>query len=66
MMQITKEALQNIVNHLPENAEVQAVINKILLTAKLDKAFEELKEGNGISEKELEKEMDEWLKENYG
>jgi len=65
-MQITKEALQNIVNHLPENAEVQAVIDKILLTAKLDKAFEELKEGNGISEKELEKEMDEWFKENYG
>lgn len=65
-MQITKEALQNIVNHLPENAEVQAVIEKILLTAKLDKAFEELKEGNGISEKELEKEMDEWFKENYG
>ena len=65
-MQITKKALQNIVNHLPENAEVQAVIDKILLTAKLDKAFEELKEGNGISEKELEKEMDEWFKENYG
>ena len=65
-MQITKEALQNIVNHLPENAEVQAVIDRILLTAKLDKAFEELKEGNGISEKELEKEMDEWFKENYG
>jgi hypothetical protein len=65
-MQITKEALQNIVNHLPENAEVQTVIDKILLTAKLDKAFEELKEGNGISEKELEKEMDEWFKENYG
>ena len=65
-MQITKEALQNIVNHLPENAEVQAVIEKILLTAKLDKAFEELKEGDGISEKELEKEMDEWFKENYG
>ena len=65
-MQITKKALQNIVNHLPENAEVQAVIEKILLTAKLDKAFEELKEGNGISEKELEKEMDEWFKENYG
>ena len=65
-MQITKEALQNIVNHLPENAEVQAVIDKILLTAKLDKAFEELKEGNGISEKELEKEMDKWFKENYG
>ena len=65
-MQITKEALQNIVDHLPENAEVQAVIDKILLTAKLDKAFEELKDGNGISEKELEKEMDEWFKENYG
>ena len=65
-MQITKEALQNIVNHLPENAEVQAVIDRILLTAKLDKAFEELKEGNGISEKELEKEMDKWFKENYG
>ena len=65
-MQITKEALQNIVNHLPENTEVQAVIDKILLTAKLDKAFEELKEGNGISEKELEKEMDKWFKENYG
>ena len=65
-MQITKEALQNIVNHLPENAEVQAVIDKILLTAKLDKAFEELKEVNGISEKELEKEMEEWFKENYG
>ena len=65
-MQITKEALQNIVNHLPENTEVQAVIDKILLTAKLDKAFEELKEGNGISEKELEKELDKWFKENYG
>lgn len=65
-MQITKEALQNIVNNLPENTEVNALIDKILLTAKLDKAFEELKEGKGLSEQELELEMDKWFKENYG
>ena len=65
-MQITKEALQKIVDNLPDNTEVNDLIDKILLTAKLDKAFEELKEGKGLSEQELEIEMDKWFKENYG
>ncbi|WP_026905293.1 hypothetical protein [Pedobacter glucosidilyticus] len=64
-MEITKDAMQHIVNHMLPKTDVAIVIDKILLMAKLDNAFQELEEGKGISDEKLEEEMNEWFKENY-
>ncbi len=57
--------MQHIVNHMLPKTDVALVIDKILLMAKLDHAFQELEDGKGISDEKLEQEMNEWFKENY-
>lgn len=57
--------MQHIVNHMLPKTDVALVIDKILLMAKLDHAFQELEEDKGMSDEKLEEEMNEWFKENY-
>lgn len=64
-MEITKDAMQHIVNHMLPKTDVALIIDKILLMAKMDHAFQELEDGKGISDEKLEEEMNEWFKENY-
>ncbi len=59
-MIITKDELQNIVNILPDKADVEDVFDKILISAKIEQAIKESDEGLGQDWDEFKQQ---WLKE---
>ncbi|MEO6976989.1 MAG: hypothetical protein ABI113_01380 [Mucilaginibacter sp.] len=59
-MVITKDRLQNIVDKLPEEADVEEVFDKILISAKIEQALAESELGLGQDWDEFK---EEWLKE---
>lgn len=59
-MVITKDRLQHILDDLPDSVEVEIVVDKILLSAKVQDAQEQIANGNFLTEDELDKEIDSW------
>ncbi len=59
-MVITKDKLQQIVDHMPDHAEVEEVFDRIILSAKLEQAEKEIQEGQGTDWEDIKKEMDKW------
>ena len=59
-MVITKDRLQHILDDLPDSVEVEIVVDKILLLAKVQDAQEQIANGNFLTEDELDKEIDSW------
>jgi len=60
-MLITKRGLQQILDGMPDKIEVEEVFDKILLSAKIELALEESKQGLG---EDFEDFKTAWLKEN--
>jgi hypothetical protein len=59
-MVITKDKLQHILDSMPDKIEVEEVFDKILLSAKIEQALIESKQGLGQDWDEFKAE---WLKE---
>ncbi|MES2427252.1 MAG: hypothetical protein V4560_09780 [Bacteroidota bacterium] len=59
-MVITKNNLQDILNDMPDKIDVEEVFDKILLSAKIEQALNESKQGLGQDWNEFKTE---WLKE---
>lgn len=59
-MIITKDKLQQIVDHMPDRVEVEDVFDRIILSAKLEQAEKEIENGEGTDWEDLKKEMDKW------
>jgi hypothetical protein len=59
-MVITKDKLQNILNDMPDKIDVEEVFDKILLSAKIEQALSESKQGLGQDWNEFKTE---WIKE---
>ncbi|GAA4926068.1 hypothetical protein [Mucilaginibacter defluvii] len=59
-MVITKDKLQQIVDHMPDHVDVQEVFDRIILSAKLEQAEKEIENGEGTDWQDLKKEMDSW------
>ena len=59
-MQITKEALQNIVNHLPAKVEIDTLFEELLLIAKLEESKNQIKNGEFLTDEELDQEIKSW------
>ncbi len=59
-MVITKDKLQNILNDMPDKIDVEEVFDKILLSAKIEKALTESEQGLGQDWNEFKAE---WLRE---
>jgi hypothetical protein len=59
-MEITKEALINIVDKVQDKIDVEEVFDKILLSAKIEQAIIESEQGLGQDWNEFK---NEWLKE---
>ncbi len=57
-MVITKNNLQHIVDEMPEAVEVKEIFDKILISAKVDRALEESSQGLGQDWEDFKKE---WL-----
>jgi hypothetical protein len=59
-MLITKEKILHLLEHMPDEIDVDDVIDQIKLTAKIEQALEESSTGLGQDWKEFKKE---WLSE---
>jgi hypothetical protein len=59
-MEITKVALQHILDSMPEKADIEEIFDKILISAKIDQALLESEQGFGQDWNEFK---EEWLKE---
>lgn len=59
-MIITKNDLQHIVDTMPEKADVEDVFDKILLSAKIEQALDQLAKGQFLTSEQLDEEINKW------
>jgi hypothetical protein len=56
-----KERIQQVVAALPEEVDVDALVEKLYLLSKLEDAEKQLAEGQGISHEDAKKRLAAWL-----
>ena len=59
---MTKEALAKVVNKLPDEFEIEELLDKLIFMAKVEKGAQQLKEGKSISHEEMVKKIKSWSK----
>jgi len=59
-MIITKDELQQIVNTMPEKADVEEVFDQILISAKIEQALDQLSKRQYLTSEQLDEEIKKW------
>ncbi len=59
---MTKEALAKVVNKLPDEFEIEELLDKLIFMAKVEKGAQQLEEGKYISHEEMVKKIKSWSK----
>lgn len=59
---LTKEKIQNTLKDLPENPEIELVIEKLILLDKIEKGLKDVSEGNVYTGEQVREELKKWLK----
>ena len=57
-----KNQIQQVIAELPENVNVDALIERLHLLDKIDQAEQQLARGEGISQEVATQRLDRWLK----
>ena len=57
-----KEKVQQMVGELPEEVDVDTLVEKLYLLEKLDMGEQQLARGEGIPHEEAKKRLEKWLK----
>jgi hypothetical protein len=57
-----KEKVQQVVGELPEDVDVDALVEKLYLLEKIELAERQLAGGEGIPHEEAKKRLEKWLK----
>jgi len=57
---LTKEKIHELVDHMPDNFSSEDLIGEIILLQKVEIARQQVKDGNFLTEEELDREMDKW------
>lgn len=57
-MAITKEKVQNIIDHMPESFQADDLIERIVIMQNIEVARQEIKDEQIISEEEMDKFID--------
>ncbi len=57
---LTKDKIQELINHMPETFSADDLIGKIILMQRIEESEAEIDRGEGIDWEELKKEMDTW------
>lgn len=58
---LTKEKVQNLVNHMPDTFSVDDLVEKVILLQKIEQAQQQIKNGEVYDWEEVKKEMNLWL-----
>lgn len=61
-MASAKETVESILKSLPENATYEDIMYEIYVRRNIEKGLDDIKKGNVISEKEMNKWLQKWLK----
>ena len=59
---ITKEKIQKTIQNLPDNSEIELVIEKLILHDKIEQGIKDVNEGNVFSGEEIREKLGKWLK----
>ena len=59
-MQITKEIVQKIVDHLPAKVNIDILFEELLLVAKLEESKNQIKNREFLTDEELDQEIKSW------
>jgi len=59
-MEITKDALINIASNVKDKIDIEEVFDKILISAKIDEALDQLENGKYLTSEELDEEIKKW------
>jgi len=59
---LTKEKIQKTIQSLPENPDIELVIENIILLDKIDQGIKDADEGNVYNNDKVRDEMKKWLK----
>jgi ABC-type uncharacterized transport system ATPase subunit len=57
-----KEKVQQVVGELPEEVDVDVLVEKLYLLEKIELGERQLAEGKGVSHEEAKKRLEKWLK----
>ena len=59
-MEITKDALINIASNVKDKIDIEEVFDEILISAKIDRALDQLEERKYLTSEELDEEIKKW------
>jgi len=59
-MEITKDALINIASNVKDKIDIEEVFDEILISAKIDRALDQLEESKYLTSEELDEEIKKW------
>ncbi|MDB4925182.1 hypothetical protein [Mucilaginibacter sp.] len=57
---LTKDKIHQLVDHMPDTFSVDDIVGEIILLQKIEIARKQVKEGDFLTDEELEKEIDKW------
>jgi hypothetical protein len=58
----TKEAVLELVQKLPDDVSLEAIMSELLLRKKVDEGRRQIREGETVSHEQVRNEMQRWLK----
>lgn len=59
---LTKTKVIKTISQFPENFSIDELVDKMILLDKIERGIKDAENGKTISDEELEKRMEEWLK----
>jgi hypothetical protein len=57
---LTKDKIQELINHMPESFSADDIIERIILLQKIEIGKQQIKDGNSLTEDEMDKLIDSW------
>jgi hypothetical protein len=57
-----KEKVQQVVGELPEDVDVDALVEKLYLLEKIEQGEQQLAQGQGVPHEEAKRRLEKWLK----
>lgn len=60
---LTKEKVQELVNHMPDTFSIDDLVEKVILLQKIEEAQQQIKNGEFYSEEEMDNEIDSLLQQ---
>jgi hypothetical protein len=59
-LSIEKVKIQEMLNNSPDNIEIEGFIDQIIITAKIEKALDQLTNGEFLTSEQLDEEINKW------